>query len=1163
MNRTRTLEIAPPRATAEREAQYHAARGSLPSQLDLSRVRVHSDDQARAATKALGATAFAHEGSIVLGPDATSSDGSPKTDILRHELVHVAQFQRAPSAHPSMVFRDAKAGKEELTKQDDVKVIRDGNFLRVVKFNGTTMIGIAEIPIPGGRRIEPGDVVVESNQDVANKGTGTSKGLTTVIDAGDTHVFLKGGLAPRMNQASGAKQRGFVRRDQDLSDEDRQDLSPREWDAIVRGEVAIDNRERIERVFSQEAFGDRKDAKTLLENLDAYSDDQLDAIVSRPDFRDLEKLAAEEEWYEAEAQRRTQAFGFYVSPQEIRDQVGEQRRMARIQSDVGSQASMVDVKEIPGQGGKRRFRAKVFTASKEVVERIYDEDGFVVDTTPSAERSGDDLLQVQIARDIRSGRIDKARAALEEEGWDADFISETMRHLSDGDLRKIALNADGKRNPKGASLIRDLNDGITGFGPFAGDIEEQRQRLVAAQNFFVTDEDRKAFEEKKAKGKARVVPVKISGLDQSHLAAEAQGNSVYVKLALHGATADHIKEHGADGVYDFLGGVTMAPNELVEVRIYENGKITSKVLPASALIGISNKIGKERLMNVATVVGTAVTFGGGSAAAGTGWLSRTSVMLDRADTVLTFADEALKTTAGSELTEGTGIKEAVSNAQTVTGFASLGLSAKDLTTASVGAVKKRLAKRRRPLKAPDVKAPNASRPIIPPARPPPALDAPAGLGKRVPLKGETIPDSKFPTPPSGVDGAASGLSARVADSSRLDVISPQQAFDELRYVREKQLLIGRPGKRSARLGDHTWYEGVGKWCRHSTKTCLDVDGNVYRNDQPLPGPAFADPSKGGMRTKEFKRSFEQHQRNIRGLEEKLATAKKELEEYRALRKGETGALAKEAGDLVRDSRRNVGKLEADLAAQRIEALKVEIKALDQDLAVLKQKGKPGYAVQDKLNEAETALGKARLDKEQALRDMDAPDGIVTAKKGTPTTVDVAGLNKPAAAKHIAKARKQGLAHAAELQSARNAPTKELAEAARTRARTLAETMAEESALAFGQQKGWTLIGNGRGRDSFDLVFENPSTREIIIIEAKGAGGELNWRWDDSGTIRVQQGTRRYLEVVGRSVAKRDPTLGTKITSALAGNRKFRYIEIRQPVDSSGKLGRLEVRDFKL
>jgi len=76
-----------------------ATRVFFESQLghDFSKVRVHADDRAVQSAKAIDALAYTLDSHVVLPSQAQNSDSGQDSRLLGHELVHVAQHERAGS----------------------------------------------------------------------------------------------------------------------------------------------------------------------------------------------------------------------------------------------------------------------------------------------------------------------------------------------------------------------------------------------------------------------------------------------------------------------------------------------------------------------------------------------------------------------------------------------------------------------------------------------------------------------------------------------------------------------------------------------------------------------------------------------------------------------------------------------------------------------------------------------------------------------------------------------------------------------------------------------------------------------------------------------------------------------------------------------------------
>ncbi|HTE49438.1 MAG TPA: DUF4157 domain-containing protein, partial [Kofleriaceae bacterium] len=82
---------------------------------DFSNVRVHDDDDARVATAAMGARAFAYGSDVFLGPGESDRDQG----LMAHELTHVAQ-QSGGEARPAAKIEVGQANSPQETEADAV-----------------------------------------------------------------------------------------------------------------------------------------------------------------------------------------------------------------------------------------------------------------------------------------------------------------------------------------------------------------------------------------------------------------------------------------------------------------------------------------------------------------------------------------------------------------------------------------------------------------------------------------------------------------------------------------------------------------------------------------------------------------------------------------------------------------------------------------------------------------------------------------------------------------------------------------------------------------------------------------------------------------------------------------------------------------------------------
>jgi hypothetical protein len=97
-----------------------------------------------------------------------------------------------------------------------------------------------------------------------------------------------------------------------------------------------------------------------------------------------------------------------------------------------------------------------------------------------------------------------------------------------------------------------------------------------------------------------------------------------------------------------------------------------------------------------------------------------------------------------------------------------------------------------------------------------------------------------------------------------------------------------------------------------------------------------------------------------------------------------------------------------------------------------------------------------------------------------------------------------------------------------------------------------------GANTIDLGFESEAHRTLVVIECKGGNAGRGTRRDITNQLRVEQGTRDYLEAVAAQMQSRGKTpaevaFGTKLLEALRtegkeGAMKIIYLQVRQPID---------------
>jgi hypothetical protein len=109
----------------------------------------------------------------------------------------------------------------------------------------------------------------------------------------------------------------------------------------------------------------------------------------------------------------------------------------------------------------------------------------------------------------------------------------------------------------------------------------------------------------------------------------------------------------------------------------------------------------------------------------------------------------------------------------------------------------------------------------------------------------------------------------------------------------------------------------------------------------------------------------------------------------------------------------------------------------------------------------------------------------------------------------------------------------------------------------------------RGAGVPDLIFEDPATGRLVVVEAKGGESPLGSRLSADGTRLVQQGTPEYLESLAlamqRSTDEETRKLGFKLEAALSDRTspQVEYYVVRQPFHDDGSLGAPTVAKFNL
>lgn len=107
---------------------------------------------------------------------------------------------------------------------------------------------------------------------------------------------------------------------------------------------------------------------------------------------------------------------------------------------------------------------------------------------------------------------------------------------------------------------------------------------------------------------------------------------------------------------------------------------------------------------------------------------------------------------------------------------------------------------------------------------------------------------------------------------------------------------------------------------------------------------------------------------------------------------------------------------------------------------------------------------------------------------------------------------------------------------------------------------------GRGPGTFDRVYENgsPPPRYIIAEGKGGSASNSSVRRGQDGRL-YQQGTGGYRDSVARNMERnggtvRERSLGRGLANA--DPEDVAYLEVTQPIDGSGGLGRIHSRQYE-
>lgn len=107
---------------------------------------------------------------------------------------------------------------------------------------------------------------------------------------------------------------------------------------------------------------------------------------------------------------------------------------------------------------------------------------------------------------------------------------------------------------------------------------------------------------------------------------------------------------------------------------------------------------------------------------------------------------------------------------------------------------------------------------------------------------------------------------------------------------------------------------------------------------------------------------------------------------------------------------------------------------------------------------------------------------------------------------------------------------------------------------------FTLIHQGKGSGTLDLVFFDEASGKCIVIEAKGGNSALGIK--KIGEEYAMQGTKEYLEAILKLMEDSNPEIVEKIKLA-KNNGKMDYILVHQKFNTKGDLLPTEIKQFKL
>ncbi len=124
--------------------------------------------------------------------------------------------------------------------------------------------------------------------------------------------------------------------------------------------------------------------------------------------------------------------------------------------------------------------------------------------------------------------------------------------------------------------------------------------------------------------------------------------------------------------------------------------------------------------------------------------------------------------------------------------------------------------------------------------------------------------------------------------------------------------------------------------------------------------------------------------------------------------------------------------------------------------------------------------------------------------------------------------------------------------AAARARRATEELGDAAATRYMEARGATPVYRGRGPNTVDQVWSNPTPPpDWFVIEAKGGSSTNTSSRIGEGGLRYQQGTRGYLQSILED-GNLPPERADELLEALDEGR-LQYIEVAQRLDADGNL----------